>query len=77
MRAVGIILAGGNNHRMRELSQKRAIAAMPIAGGFRSNRLCTEQHDEFFHPESCSADTVQCKILKRASEFFQMVGFRT
>ena len=36
MRAVGIILAGGNNHRMRELSQKRAIAAMPIAGGFRA-----------------------------------------
>ena len=32
----GIILAGGNNHRMRELSQKRAIAAMPIAGGFRA-----------------------------------------
>ena len=31
MRAIGIILAGGNNHRMRELSQKRAIAAMPIA----------------------------------------------
>ena len=36
MRAVGIILAGGNNHRMRELSNKRAIAAMPIAGSYRS-----------------------------------------
>ena len=36
MRAVGIILAGGNNHRMRELSQKRAICAMPIAGSYRS-----------------------------------------
>ena len=36
MRAIGIILAGGNNHRMRELSQKRAIAAMPIAGSYRS-----------------------------------------
>ena len=36
MRAVGIILAGGNNHRMKELSQKRAIAAMPIAGSYRS-----------------------------------------
>ena len=33
MRAIGIILAGGNNHRMRELSQKRAIAALglPVA----------------------------------------------
>lgn len=36
MRALGIILAGGNNHRMRELSLKRAIAAMPIAGSYRS-----------------------------------------
>ena len=36
MRAVGMILAGGNNYRMRELSNKRAIAAMPIAGSFRS-----------------------------------------
>lgn len=36
MRAVGIVLAGGNNKKMRELSNKRAIAAMPIAGSFRS-----------------------------------------
>lgn len=36
MRAVGIILAGGNSFRMKELSRKRAIAAMPIAGSFRS-----------------------------------------
>ena len=36
MRALGIILAGGNSNRMRELSNKRAVAAMPIAGSFRS-----------------------------------------
>lgn len=36
MRAIGIILAGGNNRRMRELSQKRAICAMPVAGSYRS-----------------------------------------
>ncbi|MBO4477629.1 MAG: glucose-1-phosphate adenylyltransferase subunit GlgD [Lachnospiraceae bacterium] len=36
MRAIGIILAGGNNKRMNELSQKRAVAAMPIAGSYRS-----------------------------------------
>ena len=36
MRAVGSILAGGNNHRMRELSNKRAVAAMPFAGSYRS-----------------------------------------
>ena len=36
MRAVGIILAGGNSYRMKDLSKKRAIAAMPIAGSYRS-----------------------------------------
>ncbi len=36
VRAIGIILAGGNNHRMQELSRKRAIGAMPIAGSYRS-----------------------------------------
>ncbi len=36
MRAIGIVLAGGNNNRMRELSNKRAIAAMPVAGSYRS-----------------------------------------
>lgn len=36
MRAIGIILAGGNNKRMRELSNKRAISAMPVAGTFRA-----------------------------------------
>lgn len=35
MKAVGIILAGGNNHRMRELSNRRAVAAMPFAGSYR------------------------------------------
>lgn len=38
MRAVGIILAGGGNRhsKMGELAQKRAIAAMPVAGSYRS-----------------------------------------
>ena len=36
MRALGIILAGGNSSKMRELSNKRAIAAMPGAGSYRS-----------------------------------------
>ncbi|MDR0949947.1 MAG: glucose-1-phosphate adenylyltransferase subunit GlgD [Lachnospiraceae bacterium] len=36
MRAIGVILAGGNNHRMGALSLKRAICAMPIAGSYRS-----------------------------------------
>ena len=36
MRAIGIILAGGNNSRMGNLSAKRAIAAMPIVGSYRA-----------------------------------------
>ncbi len=35
MKAVGIILAGGKNLKMRELSMTRALAAMPVAGAFR------------------------------------------
>lgn len=35
MRAIGIVLAGGSNSRMRELGSKRATAAMPVAGGYR------------------------------------------
>lgn len=36
MRAIGIILAGGNNRRMQELTTKRAVAAMPIASSYRA-----------------------------------------
>lgn len=35
MKAVGIILAGGNSNRMKELARKRAISAMPVGGSFR------------------------------------------
>lgn len=35
MKAVGIILAGGNNSRAQELTKKRALAAMPVAGSYR------------------------------------------
>ncbi|MBR4513591.1 MAG: glucose-1-phosphate adenylyltransferase subunit GlgD [Lachnospiraceae bacterium] len=36
MRAIGIILAGGNSGRMGELSAKRAVAAMPMVGSYRA-----------------------------------------
>lgn len=36
MRAIGILLAGGKNHRMKELAQKRAVGAMPVAGSYRA-----------------------------------------
>ena len=52
MRAIGIILAGGNKSRMRELSDKRAIAAMPVAGS------------EFSYSEGRCTDTVQCPFFE-------------
>ena len=36
MNAVGIILAGGSSNRLKELTKKRAAAAMPIAGSYRA-----------------------------------------
>ena len=36
MKSIGLILAGGSSSRMKELTTKRANAAMPIAGGYRS-----------------------------------------
>lgn len=35
MKAIGIILAGGSNRRMGNLSRKRAIPAMPVGGSYR------------------------------------------
>ena len=36
MRAIGIVLAGGKSNKMKDLVKKRAVSAMPIAGGYRS-----------------------------------------
>ena len=36
MKAIGIILAGGNSERLKNLCKVRAIAAMPMAGSYRA-----------------------------------------
>ena len=36
MKALGIILAGGNSTRMKSLSDKRAISAMPVGCSYRA-----------------------------------------
>ena len=61
MRAIGIILAGGSSYRMKELSTKRAVCAMPVAGSYRSIDFCTEQYDELPYPEGGCTDSVQCQ----------------
>lgn len=36
MKALGIILAGGSSSRMKKLTEKRALAAMPVACSYRA-----------------------------------------
>lgn len=36
MKAIGIILAGGSNSRMKKLTEKRALAAMPVGCSYRA-----------------------------------------
>ena len=74
MKALGIILAGGNNYRMRELSDKRAIAAMPVAADTEP-LIRIKQYEQFSYSASGSTDTVQFPFLKRTFEFLKMVGF--
>ena len=40
MKAIGIILAGGKNHGLGPLSEKRAVGAMPVAGSYRAIDFC-------------------------------------
>ena len=35
MKALGIILAGGSSNRMQELTNHRAVSAMPVGGSYR------------------------------------------
>ena len=76
MRAIGIILAGGNNRKMKELSQKRAIGAMPIAGSYRSIDFALSNMSNSHIQKGRGSDPVQRQELKRAPEFIKVVGFR-
>ncbi len=42
MRALGIILAGGKNERLQELTKERALGAMPVAGNQRVQSIVME-----------------------------------
>lgn len=77
MKAIGIILAGGNNSRMRELSDKRAIAAMPVAGSYRSiDFALSNMANSHVQKVAVRTDPVQRKIPQRTLKFLQMVGLR-
>ena len=51
MRAIGIILAGGNNNRMRELSNKKSNRGNAYCRKLPRDRLCPQQHGKFTYPE--------------------------
>ena len=74
MRALGIVLAGGNSRRMGALSYKRAISAMPIAGSYRSIDFVLSK---FPYTESGGDYAVQFAQPSRAFKFVKVVGFRT
>ena len=65
MKAIGIILAGGNNKRMKELSYNRAIAAMPMVGTYRSID---------FALSNMSNSRIQ-KVAVLTFKLFKVVGF--
>ena len=76
MRAIGIILAGGNNNRMRELSNKRAIAAMPIAGSYRSIDFALSNMASSHIQRVAVLTQYNARSLNEHFKLFQMVGFR-
>ena len=73
MRAVGIILAGGNSNKMRELTNKRAVAAMPIAGSYRAIDFALSNMSNS-HIQKVAVLT-QYNARSLNEHFLQMVGF--
>lgn len=67
MKAIGIILAGGNNSRMQELSNKRAIAAMPIGGSYRSIDFALSNMSNS-HVQTVAVLTCPTKHASRSSD---------
>ena len=76
MRALGIILAGGNNNKMRELSNKRAVAAMPVAGSFRSIDFALSSMANSHIQKVAVLTQYNARSLNEHLRLFQMVGFR-
>ena len=56
MKAIGIVLAGGNNRMMRELTNKRAIASMHLQEATGAIDFLSNMSNSY--PEGCSNNTV-------------------
>ena len=76
MRAIGIVLAGGNSKRMRELSNKRAISAMPVAGSYRSIDFVLSNMTNSHIQNVAVFTQYNSRSLNEHLSSFQMVGFR-
>ena len=77
MRAIGIVLAGGNSKRMRELSNKRAVAAMPVAGSYRSIDFALSNMTNSHIQNVAVFTQYNSRSPEPAFKFLQVVGFRT
>ena len=77
MRAIGIVLAGGNSSRMGILANKRAVAAMPIAGSYRSIDFALSNMSNSHVQKVAVCTQFNARFIESASQFFQVVGFRT
>lgn len=74
MKALGLILAGGNNNRMRELSNKRAIAAMPVGGSFRCIDFALSNMSNSHIQKVAVLTQYNARSLTGTFKFFKMVG---
>ena len=64
MKAVGIILAGGNSSRLQSLSSKRAVAAMPLGGTYRSIDFALSNTKEDKQKKDKQKDKHQVELKK-------------
>lgn len=76
MKAIGIILAGGNNKLMKDLSKKRAIAAMPVAGSYRAIDFALSNMSNSRINKVAVITQYNARSLNEAFKFIKVVGFR-
>ena len=75
MRAIGIILAGGNSNRLKELSAKRAVGAMPIAGSYRAIDFALSNMSNSHIQRVAVLTQYNAWSLNEHLMFIKMVGF--
>lgn len=68
-------MAGGNNHRMKELSNKTSVAAMPIAGSYRSIDFALSNMTNSGVQKVAVLTQYNARSIKRALELLKWWNF--